>query len=254
MKSLSVCITTRNNLEYLKLCLRGLKKYSLPETEILIHVDGSTDGTIEWLKKSELTFSRSDWKGSYSGWNSAVSRASNPYIILYSDDMFPAPEWDKNMLEWVREDRIIVPRLVEPSPGSYPPAYDCGRNSASFDETKFVQYAKKISEKKLVVHTFGAFAMSVKHFRDVGGFDTRFDPVGVGSIDFIMTLSERYGIKFYEARDVLLYHFQCVAVSKISNKDELDRRSVKRFEEKWGFGIGPAYQRLEERQNELLGS
>lgn len=243
---LSICITTRNNLEYLKLCLEGLHKYSSLENEILIHVDGSTDGTVEWLEKNAFEFTSSEWTGIYSGWNRAAEQATKSYIILFSDDMYPAPRWDTNLLAWLKETTIIVPRLVEPSPGSYPPPYDCGRSPETFNEERFVAYAEKIMEQRLKLHTFGAFSMSTERFRSIGGFDTRFDPVGVGSIDLITALKQKYpNTEFFEAEDVVLYHFQCAAFSKIPNRAELCDRSVRRFEEKWGFGVQEAYMRLE---------
>lgn len=245
MDGISVCITTRNNLEYLKLCLRGLKKYSSPDTEIIIHVDGSTDGTVEWLEEKGYEFTHSKWIGAYSGWNTAVEKASNPYMILYSDDMFCAPNFDVNLLKWSKMNRVLVPRLVEPAFGSYPPIYNCGKTPITFDEDKFIKYAEKIAESRLKPNTFGAFSLSTSRFRDIGGFDARFDPCGVGSIDLITTLVKIFpDTRFYEALDVILYHFQTASVSKIPNKTELDQRSVRRFEEKWGFGVGNAYRRL----------
>jgi len=246
---ISVALTTRNNLEYLKLCLRGLKKHSSPDSEILVHVDGSTDGTVEWLEEKGYDFTHSKWRGTYSGWNTAVGKASNPYMILYSDDMFCAPNFDVNLLNWSRMNRVIVPRLVEPALGSYLPPYNCGRTPKTFEEDKFIKYAEKIEEKEIKPHAFGAFSLSTHRFRDVGGFDTRFDPYGVGSIDLITTLAEKFpDMKFYEARDVILYHFQRAAISKIPNMAKLERRSVERFEEKWGFGVDEAYRRLEAGQ------
>lgn len=209
-------------------------------------MDGSTDGTVEWLEENAFEFTHSEWTGIYSGWNKAAERASKPYMILYSDDMVCAPAWDFNLWGWLRKERIVVPRLVEPSSGSYPPPYDCGRTPESFSMKKFVSHVDTIVKHELKPHTFGAFSMPTERFRSVGGFDTRFDPCGVGSIDLITTLKQKYpDTEFYEAEDALLYHFQCAAVSKIPDKEKLDERSVKRFWEKWEFGVHEAYQKLE---------
>lgn len=246
MEGLSVCITTRNNLEYLKLCLKGLHKYSSMENEVLIHVDGSTDGTVEWLEENAFEFTRSEWTGIYSGWNNAAERAAKPYMILFSDDMFVSPNWDINLLEWCGEDKVIVPRLVEPEPGSYPPPCDCGRGPGSFNESKFIKYAEKISGKELTSQSFGAYCIPTEKFRSVGGFDTRFNPSGVGSLDLALSIATKFrNVKFYEAGDVIFYHFQSKARYKMPNREELESESVRKFAEKWGFGPGQGYACLE---------
>ena len=46
----SIIIPTYNNLEYLKLCLKSIKKNSKFNHEIIIHVNEGTDGTLDYLK------------------------------------------------------------------------------------------------------------------------------------------------------------------------------------------------------------
>ncbi|MCE5209982.1 MAG: glycosyltransferase, partial [Deltaproteobacteria bacterium] len=47
----SVIILTFNQLEYTKECIRSLQKHT-PESHEIIFVDnGSTDGTVQWLKR-----------------------------------------------------------------------------------------------------------------------------------------------------------------------------------------------------------
>jgi len=246
MNGLSICITTRDNLEYLKLCLEGLKKHSSLENEILIHVDGATDETAKWLEDAGYEFTRSEWKGTYSGCNSSAKRATKPYMIIYSDDMFCAPKWDLNLVKWLGENRVIVPRLVEPLPGSYPPPFDCGKTPRTFDEEKFVSYAKGLEEARMEKHSFGAFTLPTERYRSIGGYDTDFDPRGAGSIDLITTLNAKFpGTEFYEAKDVILYHFMMAGASKIPGRLEHEAKSVKHFSEKWGFNIDTAYKRLD---------
>jgi len=245
MKSLSVCITTHNNLEYLKLSIHSLKKHSSLDNQILIYADGCNDGTLNWLKTSNLPFSFNRyWEGIYTGWNMTSGRAACPYMILFSDDMVVSPDWDVNLLKWFEgQNWVVVPRLVEPDAGSYPPPFDCGRDPEGFDEAKFVEYAKSISSATLRGHTFGAYCMLTETFRSVGGFDTRFNPSGVGSLDLALKLRTRFpDIPFFEARNVIFYHFQSKARNKIPNREVLEEESVRKFIEKWGFG--PSYERL----------
>ena len=47
----SIIIPTLNNLPYLKLCIKSIKKNSRYDHEIIPHVNVGTDGTLEYLKK-----------------------------------------------------------------------------------------------------------------------------------------------------------------------------------------------------------
>ena len=47
----SIIIPTFNNFKYLKLCLHSIKKNSLKNHEIIIHVNDGSDGTLDFVKK-----------------------------------------------------------------------------------------------------------------------------------------------------------------------------------------------------------
>jgi len=245
----SVCIPTHNNLEGLKLCLYSLKKYSKLKNEILIHVDGSKDETVEWLKENGYEFSFDEWKGACTGWNRTAERSTKDYLFICSDDMFVAPDWDVNLSKWVRKDRIIVPQLVEPHPGSYPPVYNCGKHPSEFDEGRFVTYAKKIMKHELKPHEFGGFIWHRDLFFEVEGFDEeRFNPGDCSSCDLQLRIAFKHPeLKFYMACDVIVYHYQRMALGKVPNIKALGTRNVRRFYEKWGFHISDAYKMMRER-------
>ncbi|MBA7660023.1 hypothetical protein ES703_68022 [subsurface metagenome] len=250
--SLSVLLPTWNNLDCLALALRGLEQYSMKETEILIHVDEAKDPTVKWLDDRGYVFSATPRReGQYVGWNRCAEQATNDYIILFSDDMFPAPNWDKNLLKWFEghEERVIVPRLVEPHPGSYPPVYDCGQTPQKFNEGQFASYAYYLSTRELKPHNFGAYSMSRDRYNAIGGFDWLRYALGSGSIDLALRLAKTFpDTEFYEARDVLVYHFQRMAIKRIPEANELERMSTVAFKKRWGFNEEKGYKRLEERR------
>ena len=47
----SVIIPTYNNINYLKLCIKSLKKNSKFNHEIIIHVNEGIDGTIDYIRE-----------------------------------------------------------------------------------------------------------------------------------------------------------------------------------------------------------
>ena len=50
----SIIIPTFNNLKYLKLCIKSIKKNSKFNHEIIIHINEGIDGTLEYLKDKEF--------------------------------------------------------------------------------------------------------------------------------------------------------------------------------------------------------
>ena len=51
----SIIIPTFNNIKYLQLCLKSIKKNSSYNHEIIIHVNIGNDGTLEYLEKIILS-------------------------------------------------------------------------------------------------------------------------------------------------------------------------------------------------------
>ena len=53
----SIIIPTLNNLDYLKLCIKSIKKNSYYNHEIIVHANIAEDGTLDYLKeKKKLKF------------------------------------------------------------------------------------------------------------------------------------------------------------------------------------------------------
>ena len=95
MFRIAVIIPTFNNFNYLKLCLSSIKKNSLYDHEIIIHVNEGTDGTKDFIKSNEVIHTYSDQNiGLCSGVNLAAKKATNDYILYSHDDMYFCKNWD----------------------------------------------------------------------------------------------------------------------------------------------------------------
>ena len=54
MNPLTFCISTYNNLPYLKLAIESVRKNSyFKEAPFIIHAENCNDGTDEWLEKNK---------------------------------------------------------------------------------------------------------------------------------------------------------------------------------------------------------
>ena len=248
MSKVSVVLTTYNNLPYLKLCLRILREHSLPETEILIHVDGSTDGTAEWLEREGYDYVFEKHQGIYHGFNEAISRASGEYVALFADDMIVFSNWDKTLLRYAKKYRALASRLVEPKFGSFLPLMDFGKTHDTFDERGFMDYAKKISKDTVIPwKTVGANFFNRELFWETGGYDENFSPYGFGDTDLLFRIKIEYPeTEFLQCLSSIIYHFQTISKAKFSEdeKKEINTKNMTYFRKKWGASVDGMHKGL----------
>ena len=72
----SILIPTFNNLEYLKICIKSLKKNSYFNNQIICHVNIGEDGTIDFLKNN-IDYS-------FTSYNSGICEGTNKHLNLQS--------------------------------------------------------------------------------------------------------------------------------------------------------------------------
>ncbi len=85
-----------NNLQELKKCLQGFKNQSCSDFRIFICVDGSTDGTLEYLEETKynfnievLTHPGNAHMGRNETRNLALKKMSAKYILMFDSDIVP---------------------------------------------------------------------------------------------------------------------------------------------------------------------
>ena len=107
---ISVIVAVYNGAKFIRRCIDSITGQTYQHTELIIIDGGSTDGTVEILRKNDHKISY--WeskpdKGIYHAWNKALKHAVGDWIcFLGSDDFF----WQKDVLEH------LIPELTK----SYP--------------------------------------------------------------------------------------------------------------------------------------
>lgn len=173
----SVVVPTYNGKLKIEALLTSLEKQTLEPTEVLIVIDGSTDGTEAFLKdyNSSLPISiiNQENQGRAAVRNTGAENARGDFLIFYDDDMRPEPD--------------SIQRHVE-FHSSYERAL-CGGNQVE-DERKaisdFDQYRcyirqgwiSKYSELTRLtdseIHLTAAnFSIRKNLFKELGGFDSK---------------------------------------------------------------------------------
>ncbi len=232
----SILIPTYNNIEYLKLCLKSIKKNSKFNHEIIIHINEGADGTLDYIKKNNLTYTFSEKNiGLCSSINIASKLATNNYILYAHDDMYFCPDWDEylnNEVKRIKHDKFYLSgTMIEPSSGHI--VFNCGENIKEFDENKLLNNYSKIN---FYDHQGSHFAPHLVHknlWDKVGGFSEEFNP-GIGSDpDFNMKLWVE-GVRIFKGiNNFKVYHFSSLTTRK--NLSLIQNKGDKTFLKKWGI-------------------
>lgn len=83
----TVIIPNYNGLLFLKPCLESLDKQTKKDFKILVIDNGSTDGSVEWLKQHNITSVLLPQNIGFSGAvNIGIKKATTPYVILLNND------------------------------------------------------------------------------------------------------------------------------------------------------------------------
>src|SRR6266540_5652065 len=107
MLLVSIILKTWNALEWTKLCVNSIKRYT-PNTlyELIVVDNGSTDGTVEFLKQlsSAKLILNTDNKGCISANLQGLSNATGNYICLIDNDVVASVNWLERLVEAIQED------------------------------------------------------------------------------------------------------------------------------------------------------
>jgi len=231
----SIIIPTFNNLQYLKLCLKSLKKNSNYEHDIIIFINEGNDGTLTYAKDNNLKFLHSNInKGVCFAFNESAKIAKNKYLVLAHDDMYFCPRWDSvffDELKKINVDDFFVSGTMVQNFKSY--IYlDCGNSHSNFNEDKLLKELPKIKFNNFQGSHWQPSLVPLTTWNKVGGFSMEFSP-GLGSDpDFNMKLW-KIGVRLFKGLgSCRVYHF-----SSISLRKRAWNNGAKTFLLKWGISI-----------------
>lgn len=171
-----VIIPTYNNLEELHQCLSGFAKQTRKDFKLWICVDGSTDGTQDWLRTAEFPF---EWEmlahpdngnhGRAATRNLAVKKIGAPYVVMIDSDLVPSPYFLQNHLEIVQSGNISLGHVAYTDYENVWTHYIASRGKAKF------RHKQSIGFQYLDSNTV---AMPSGYLTSIGGFDANFKVYG----------------------------------------------------------------------------
>ena len=231
----SIIIPTYNNLDYLKLCISSIKKNSIYDHEIIVHVNEGIDGTLNYLNEMDIKYTHSKKNdGVCVAFNKASNLATREYLVLGHDDMYFCPNWD---LEFKKElDKIdhknffLSGTMVQYFNGLID--LDCGNNPQNFNENKIFEVLPNIKFEDFQGTHWQPSLIAKTTWDSVEGFSEEFSP-GLGSDpDFNMKLWLK-GVRIFKGLgNCRVYHFSSVSLRK-----KAWNNGAKTFLLKWGISI-----------------
>jgi len=238
----SILIPSYNNLNYLKLCIKSIINNSKFNHQIIVHVNEGTDGTLDYLKESNIDFTFTNYNsGLCEGINKASKLSRYQYFLYAHDDFYFCPNWDEILYKEINKighNNFYLSGTMMNN-GQIP--FDCGQDIENFNEKKFLSEYKKFNYYDFNGSTWAPTLIHRDLWNKVGGFSEEYFP-GTGSDpDFNMKLWN-VGVRIFKGvNDCKVYHFGSVALRKkiyiIKKNNRYGSSGAKIFLLKWGISI-----------------
>ena len=117
MKKVTIVIPNYNGLKFMEPCMAALDKQLCRDFELLVVDNGSTDGSVEWLKEHGLPSIFLETNTGFSGAvNVGIKAAKTPYVILLNNDTEAEPEYVGELLKAIEASPKIFsvsPKMIQ---------------------------------------------------------------------------------------------------------------------------------------------
>jgi len=247
---ITYCIPSKDNLRYLKNSIASIKKNSNKENEIIVYVDASNDGTIEWLQANKVTYLINETgtpKGIAYAYNRCIEAAETDIVCMFHADMFMGKDFDKNILKHLKPKTVVAGTRIEPPlhpEGKEKIIKDFGMYPEDFIEeafNSFIQQEQEDSKDQVTYGIFAPWACYKSELLEIGLHDESFHSYQEDSDIFNrMILS---GMKCIQSRDALVYHLTCRGgqfqdgVEKVTTNaafHQMKDNAARNYLRKWG--------------------
>ncbi len=254
----SILIPSWNNLEYLKLCIKSLRKNSQYDNQIIIAVNEGKDGTLDWLEKQtdiDYIHSKSNLGVCYAV-NACRSFVTADYIVYMNDDMYVCPGWDKELFDEIKNlnsDKFFLSStLIEPrkttNPNYVAIIKNFGDTIESFNEKELLD---KFSSPDIKNWRGSSWPPNVVHKRIwdlIGGFSVEFSPGMYSDPDFSMKLWKAGVRIMYGVGSSRVYHFGEKSTGRVRKN-----KGSNTFLHKWGMTSRTYYSKILRLGSEYSG-
>lgn len=264
---LTFCISTFNNLPYLKIAIESVRNNSYYKSApFIIHAENCTDGTNEWLQENKDIYNltlliepeNDDIKGIGGGMNICAEHVETDYIMFLHSDFYVTNNWDKALLDihekypteklWVNSHRVEPNMFNNPSSrwGTLIVPKDMfGAYYYDFNQQLFEEWAEEFKEMNPDIEipkgegVSGLVKKSV--WNEVGGNDPIFAPASWDDMDLFLRMLQ-HGVRFILPTSSLVWHFGARGSHRLEENNgrtserqrNAEQENAQKWIQKWG--------------------
>jgi hypothetical protein len=176
------CITSKNNLRYLKHAIFYIRQNSVTDHDVLVFIDADDDGTENWCRGNNIKYIKNTSKelfGIGNAYNLLVKEAETDFVVIYHADMIMGRGFDTALYKNWKPKTVVSATRIEPPLHPADPAkivLDLGLwpETDINDGFKVDQFDTFVEGNRQNLVTKGIFAPWLIHkddFNNVGGHD-----------------------------------------------------------------------------------
>ena len=262
---LSFCLSTYNNLEYLKLAVESVRKNSyFKDAPFIVHAENCDDGTDEWLDAYHQDYNLDYYieknpepVGIGGGMNFCAKKVQTEYIMFLHSDFYVSKDWDKACLDifkkypdkklWVSSHRI-EPQMFPNSqtrPGTVIAPKDyLGAYWNDFNKEGFELWAEQFVQMNDFEIPKGEGVSGLVRKKDwdaIGGNDPIFAPASWDDMDLFLRMLQA-GYEFILTSKSLVWHFGARGSHRLEENNgqtsqrqrEAEAKNQQKWLAKWG--------------------
>ena len=215
MQTISIIILNYNGKDLIQKNLPNIIKYTqaLPNVEIIVTDNGSTDNSVGFLKSSfpQVKVVALDKNYAFSkGFNLGIKTARNELLLLLNNDIEVTPDFLPPLIKHFEDPEVfgVTPKVVRPTQENITESIIVGGFKGGVISPDFSS-TKKLDLPPLPLETFSvcgaAFMVDKKKFLKIGGFDAMLSPFYYEETDLsYRALKSGYKI-IYEPRSLVLH-------------------------------------------------
>ena len=249
------CITSKNNLRYLKHAVFYIKENSAIEHDILVFIDDDNDGTEDWCVENKINYiknSSEELFGIGNAYNLLVEESKTDFVVMYHTDMIMGKGFDVALYNKWKPRTVVSATRIEPPLHPSDPAkivLDLGLwpevdIEDGFKINEFNEFVSKNKKDEITKGIFAPWLIHKDDFNNVNGHD----PI-MKSHSEDRDLFNRFllnGYTLIQSWNALVYHLTCRGgqfehaknTNDLKHKsekwNELANRQTREFIRKWG--------------------
>ena len=262
---MTFCISTFNNLEYLKIAIDSVRTNSYyNDAPFIIHAENCEDGTDEWLKEHaeeydlEYYIDKNDVPlGIGGGMNFCAERVKTEYIMFLHSDFYVTKDWDLDLLNvfeqypdeklWVNSHRV-EPKMFPGQESRHGtvivPQDEFGAYYHDFRKDEFERWANQFTKMNDFQISKGEGVSGLIRkcdWDEIGGNDPLFAPASWEDMDLFLRMLQA-GFRFVLPSKSLVWHFGARGSHRLEENEgktwerqlKAEENNRRKWSEKWG--------------------